>query len=329
MTPSADRYHQYAYPRLSGSGPVLVRGDAELQIGMDREPALVLSGVHPQLIDVLTQLDGQHALTEIEAEALRLGIPDAHLSWCLTTLHEAGLLAERGQQLRGRGPLHSSRLRLVGAGRIATPVAKLLSSSPIAALYVVDNTAPDPSLQVTAGAVGSQAEALVAALEPTSGVPMRVVNHWSKPEGVAPDLTIVASDHLECDRVVADGLLRADQPHLFVRAAGGGVVVGPFVVPGRTACLHCTDLARRDADAAWPVLLSQLARTRTRVSPAQVAWAGAVTVAQALAYLSGAEPETVGATIELSAVDHLTRWRSWGMHPACGCGWGPEAEWGP
>lgn len=218
-------------------------------------------------------------------------------------------------------------MRLVGAGRLGSSVAKLLSTTPIADLYVIDNDPPDATLYPAPGALGSQAEALVAELENTSSVSLRLANHWSKPEDTAPDLTIIASDQLECDRVVADGLLRSDQPHLFVRAAGGGVVVGPFVVPGRTACLHCTDLARRDADARWPVLLAQLARARTALSPAQSAWAGAVAVAQVLAFLRGAEPETLGATIELSATDHLTRWRSWAMHAGCGCGWGSPAEW--
>lgn len=298
---------------------MLSRGPGELQIGVDQEPSLVLAGVHPDLKEVLALLDGRHSLVDVEGAAARLGISRSHLAWCLRTLHEAGLVVNRAGHDDDIGA--QRRVRLVGAGRLGSAVARLLAQSNLSQFWVADDQPPDRSLYPASGPAGTQAEALVAALTQCSTTRLRVLSHWSKPEDSPPDLTIVASDLLECDRVVATGLLRADQPHLIVRGGGGGVVVGPFVVPGRTACLHCTDLARRDADPAWPMLLSQLARTRATLPAVSVAWAGGVAVAQALAFLRGASPETYGATIELSATDYLTRWRSWSMHPSCGCAW--------
>lgn len=305
---------------------MLARGPGEVQIGVDHDHVLVLAGVHPELRYLLTLLDGRHTLAEIGIEADRLGVDADHLEWCLRRLAEAGLLVEPSSapaQRRAGG-----RVRLVGAGRLGRDVAHKLATSMVSQLYVADDQPPDPSVYPAAvRAAGSQADALAAEWHAVWPTQLQVVNHWSKPESPGPALTIVASDRIECDRVLAAGLLRADQPHLFLRAGGGGVVVGPFVAPGRTACLHCTDLARRDADPAWPTLLPQLLRARAPLSAAQVGWGGSVAATQALAFLHGAAPETYGATIELSTADHLTRWRSWPMHPSCGCGWDRPAEW--
>lgn len=53
--------------------------------------------------------------------------------------------------------------------------------------------------------------------------------------------------------------LRRDVPHLAIVFDESGVRVGPFVEPGHGPCLRCIDLARRDEDAAWPVVAAQLA----------------------------------------------------------------------
>lgn len=328
MTSPAASVPRDSYLCLRGRPPVLDRAPGEVQIGVDQERALVLVGVHPALRQVLTLFDGRHALTEIGAEARRLGIRPDHFEWCLRRLVEAELVVDRTGHLIGPAAGGAWRVRLVGAGRLGRDVANKLLNNVVSHLYVVDDQPPDPSLYPSPGVATSQADALAAEWDPAARPLLRVVNHWSKPETPAPDLTIVACDLIECDRVVADGLLRADQPHLFVRAGGGGAVVGPFVIPGRSACLHCTDLARRDADPAWPTLLPQLVRARAPLSTASASWAGSVAATQALAFLHGAAPETYGATIELSATDFLTRWRFWPMHPDCGCGWGSPAEWG-
>jgi hypothetical protein len=192
----------------------------------------------------------------------------------------------------------------------------------------VDTDPRDPVVYPASGAVATQAEALKHVLGGVQDTRVQVINHWSKPDGVVPDLTIVASDRIECDRVLSEGLVRADQPHLFIRVRPGGVLVGPLVLPGRTVCLRCTDLTRRDADPAWPTLLQQLCRSRVPVTPVLASWAASVASTQALSLLGGAHPETCGATLEITAPDYRTRWRSWPLHPGCGCGWGTTAQWG-
>ena len=53
--------------------------------------------------------------------------------------------------------------------------------------------------------------------------------------------------------------LRRGIPHLPLVVQGHRVQVGPLITGGGGPCLSCLDLHRRDRDAAWPAVLSQLA----------------------------------------------------------------------
>src|SRR5690606_37592759 len=59
---------------------------------------------------------------------------------------------------------------------------------------------------------------------------------------------------------------RAGTPHLPVVLRDHEVVIGPLVHPGRSACLRCLDLHRRDRDSAWPRILSQVGSPTTDLS---------------------------------------------------------------
>jgi len=85
--------------------------------------------------------------------------------------------------------------------------------------------------------------------------------------------------------------------------------------------MQCADLARRDADPQWPVVLAQLSRLRLELPAVLISWAASVAATQALSFLGGGVPETAGSTLELSTTDLVTRMRSWPAHAECGCGW--------
>ncbi|MCW2811569.1 MAG: hypothetical protein JWP61_2027, partial [Friedmanniella sp.] len=154
-----------------------------------------------------------------------------------------------------------------------------------------------------------------------------VGNHWSKPDAGRVDLTVLALEGPEPDRLITEHLTRRDEPHLLIRSWGTGVSVGPLVLPGRSSCLRCADLVRRDADPAWPGLLPQLARLALPVSPLLSDWAASWAGLQAVAYLRGGVPEATGATVEVSEDDLVLRRRVWPPHPGCGCGWSGTTEW--
>jgi hypothetical protein len=73
-----------------------------------------------------------------------------------------------------------------------------------------------------------------------------------------PDLVVLAAvGAIRAD--AGEPWLRRGIPHLPLVAQGHRVQIGPLIVGGAGPCLTCLDLHRRDRDAAWPALLSQLA----------------------------------------------------------------------
>jgi hypothetical protein len=152
------------------------------------------------------------------------------------------------------------------------------------------------------------------------------------PDGVAPDLVVLARPWSAADPLLA-GWQRTGTAHLVAAVRGENGIVGPLVVPGRTSCLGCADLHRRDADPRWPALAAQLTAAEPLPSGATVTCllTAATAALQVLAYLDGAgAPGTLDATIELRPPDHAPRLRRWTVHPACGCGAaGPARDPGP
>jgi hypothetical protein len=121
---------------------------------------------------------------------------------------------------------------------------------------------------------------------------------------------------------------RAGQPHLVATVRGETGVVGPLVVPSRTACLRCGELHRRDAEPRWPELAAQLTAGDAPPSGSTVTCLlTAVTAAvEVLAYLDRAgAPVVLDAALEIRPPELLPRLRRWGPHPSCGCRAGATA----
>ena len=321
------------HPVLAAHAVVLARGRNEWQVGVDPGRALVLSGAG--FDELLGLLDGHHPLEVIRVRALAAGVRSRELDQTLRALVRADMVCDRDVEATAdRSP---ARVRLIGAGPIGQQLARLLVADGAARLHVFDDKPPEAASYPTAGVLGSRALALCAQLTQSQPVPVRPsartpiavsVNHWSKPEDTAVDLTVIAVEAPEVDRVLTDHLLRTDQPHLLVRGHELGVSVGPLVIPGRTSCVQCADLTRRDADQQWPTVLAQLTRVTQTPPPVLVGWAAAVASAQARAFLSGGLAETAGSTLELNRPDYAMQLRAWAVHPGCGCGWRTTTEWG-
>lgn len=307
-------------PQLAPAAPVIPRPGSQFQVGIDPRTALVFTG--PGFGELLRCLDGRHGVADLEAVGWAAGLAPAEVSAALQRLHDAGLLLGPGSRPERR----DRRIRLIGAGPVGLGVARQLIDRGIAALYVFDAGRPDASQYPAAGLLPDRATALCSVVA-DSGTPTVPLSHWSKPERLGIDLTVVIADGPEVDRVITDHLVRIDQPHLVVRSLGDAAWVGPLVVPGRTSCLRCTDLCRRDADPHWPLVLAQLSRLKLDLPEVLACWAASIATAQVLAFLGGEQPETAGATLELSACRFVTELRAWPTHAGCGCGWASPPQW--
>ncbi|MEV4016944.1 hypothetical protein AB0J35_41280 [Nonomuraea angiospora] len=135
-----------------------------------------------------------------------------------------------------------------------------------------------------------------------------------------PDLVIL-TPVAPLDGVLVNQLTSLGIPHLLASAFEGHGTVGPLVIPGKTACLHCLDLTRRDRDPMWPIVTARLGGYPPGEIACDVILAGlvaAAVVGHALAYLDGRESAVTNGTMDVTP-DWRWKRRSWTIHPQCRC----------
>jgi hypothetical protein len=136
----------------------------------------------------------------------------------------------------------------------------------------------------------------------------------------AAEVALVLGDG-EVRRSDVDAHVRGDRAHLVVAASALGYTIGPFVVPGATACLRCVDAHRGEHDPRRAVVVEQLGgRPGGPDDPALRALAAAWAVRDVLSYLAGQRPATWSATVTVGPDLDPVR-QAWARHPHCGCSW--------
>lgn len=151
------------------------------------------------------------------------------------------------------------------------------------------------------------------------------VNAWTSGTHLSdgsqrPDLVILAPVG-PLDGVLVNELMAMGIPHLLVSAFEGHGSIGPLVLPGETACLHCLDLTRRDRDPAWPVVTARLGGYPVGEIACDTTLAALVAAAaagHALAHLDGKDHVVTNGTMDICP-DWRWRRRSWAVHPQCRC----------
>ena len=338
------------HPVLAPASRRLWRDGGTLQLGRSGPAAVVLSGLTESRRAVLALLDGSRSRAQVVAQAPTVGATPAAAEELLALLDGAGLLADAGsdtaalaglsQQDRDRlGPdvaalrlLHGgaaagvfgrrreARVLIRGAGRVGAPLSALLAAAGVGTVDVRDDAAVRPEDTGVGGlehrdigrpralAVRDRLRALAPSVALDLRRPDLVV--LTEPEDPAPDAGLL----------VLDGLA-----HLVARVEDQVGVVGPLVLPGRSSCLHCLDLARTGLDPAWPALAAQLARAPRELQACDGVLATAVAAQAALQILEllagETTPATLDGTLELTVPGWRWRRRSWPRHPACPCVW--------
>jgi bacteriocin biosynthesis cyclodehydratase domain-containing protein len=325
----------------------LWRDRETLQLGRAPGRAVVLAGLDESTRSVLPLLDGTRNDAQLLADAAARGCPPERTAVLLELLDGAGALADaaaapaaagdRGERerltadtqalsmLRGRAApdllarRRTARVRVVGAGRVGAAVAGLLACAGVGALDVDDlglvrpqDTGPcGPDLADVGRSRGEAVRERLSRLAPSVDRTPAAVHLvvLCPPDGTGVDV------HRD---VLAGGVA-----HLVAEVRDTVGVVGPLVLPGRSACLHCLELARADRDPDWPALAAQLSQPPRSAPASDVVLSAAVAATaagQVLAALDdGGVPETVGATLELALPAWRWRRRSWAAHPHCGC----------
>ena len=326
-----------------------------LQIGIDPRRAVALTGM-ADAAWVISLLDGSRDRAQVIAAARDRGMPAELADRVLTLLAAGGALDDfpagtyrvLSRQLRARlapelaatSLAHgygdggaralarrcAAHVRVLGGGRLEPAITAILAASGIGQVDGGDaragRTSADGTSTGTAAARAAQAPAAPSTGAAPAGRARAGRGQAGRAQVTRPDLVVLVG---VTDPELAARLMRERIPHLAASASEAIGVVGPLVLPGRSACLRCLDLARTDRDPAWPLILAQLAGRQPDPPACDASLAAAVAAqaaAQALAFTDRPDqpgPVTNG-TLELVLPGWQWRRRTWPPHPDCTCG---------
>ncbi len=283
-------------PLLRPGVRVCRRSDTELQVGLARSLALVV----PDTPEVRSVLDGLH-------HGIPPGLPErlspAAARLCAQLLDQ-GLVVDADVWLAALG---SGSSDLDRSGLTAT-----VADAGSTAREVLSRRSRVGVLVDAAGLPGAGprlTELLRAAAL-----------------GPGEDLVVLLRG-TEPDRAEVDALLRRDLPHVFLVAVDGTLRLGPFVHPGRTACLRCLDAHHTERDPRRGLVVQQYAeQSEPRDGLPEPVHADLLQLS--LGYLArdvtnwvdGRRPVTWSATVHVDPALALPV-TPWPRHPGCGCSW--------
>ena len=295
-----------ARPRLLPGVPVVPLRDGSLQVGCDADRGVRLPHAPAGTLGLLRQLTGEHTVTDL---AHRSGMDPQVVDDVVEALRSHRLLA---RDTAPAGPFRGTEVaRLVGDVPVVVDLALGLIAEGVERVQVVDprGAASDVLLTVR--------HRLVDASDVLDR--LQVVDHIGRRPLPPGTPTVLATGRLEVDPAEIAALVRNDDPHVVARPRPGGVLLGPFVVPGRTSCLACADLARASRDASWVEQRAALTGTRADIPASLVPWVVTTLLAQLACWAVGGSPDLVDRTVEMGVQDWRQRWRAWRTHPRCGC----------
>jgi bacteriocin biosynthesis cyclodehydratase domain-containing protein len=339
-------------PALKAGLLPLWRDRDTVQIGIDPRRAVALTGLG-KAAAVLSLLDGSRDSAELVRTTAAYGIAPETTNSVLGLLASAGVLDDFPAHLHRSLPDYlrarlapelacasladgdgdggartiarrrAAHVRVYGASRIGACVATFLAASGIARVSCRDGDLAGPADLAPAGLGTGDIGAPRAAGVARAIHRIAPETRTSDDADVLPDLAVLTGPVAASD---VASLMRDQVPHLVVRADEAIGVVGPFVDPGRSACLRCIDLSKAARDPAWPKILAQAASdvvSPTACDTVLAAATAALATAQALAvidYRGTRSPVAANGALELVLPDWQWRRRDWPPHPCCTCG---------
>jgi hypothetical protein len=254
----------------------------------------------------MIRLDPAHPPLWRDADTLQFGLDDvARLEdpqpW------ELRLLDDLGEGLTDLGWAAALAERRIPRERADALLAELQPA------LMRERPAPRVVLQVGRGVEPEAVEAVAGAMRRAGAVVS--VARWPEEHPVRAELdTVVLLAPYLVEPARAAALLSADIPHLPLVLDGGGAHVGPLVRPGVSACTACEAAHARDADAAWPIVASQLVGRPCTVDPDVAAEAARV----AVQLLTGPDGRA-SRSVRLRRDDPHRAWQTHRPHEDCGC----------
>jgi bacteriocin biosynthesis cyclodehydratase domain-containing protein len=310
--------------RLPPHGSVLDRGARSRLLGLHPDRALTVNDLSPALAGMLDELAAPADRAGLVERAVRRGAPAADAEALLRRLVDAGVVVDAEPErlrarrrsaatvvVRGSGPLTAGLvvgLVRAGIGAVHVETEGTVVAADLGTALVDDDRGRRR---------GAAVQGAVRRLAPSRQVgppPMRLV----------PDLVVLTDASLP-DPTRVGALVRDGVAHLLVRLRDGSGVVGPLVLPGRSACLACLELHRCSRDPEWPAVAAQLVGSPGSADPECVVMTVGLGTAQAVAAVDGPgagdnpPPPVVDAALEIDPRSGTIVRRPWRPRADCPC----------
>lgn len=255
---------------------------------------------------VMLRLDSRAAIVWRDPFSLQFGVEPTRAVLREVSVAEERMIAALGAGVSRAGLAMIADQSGVGAKEVDSLLKRL---GPV----VLEAEPPQPAPRVSIAGHGPTVDRIAEVLA-RSGIRVAV--------GTLPDADCdlgIAVGHYVLEPSSYGFWLRRDLPHLPVVFGDDSVTIGPLVEPGTTACLYCLEHHRRDGDAAWSAIASQLwgrsARSETALAELEVA---SRVARLALRRLRGI-PATVATSERIDTDSGDAIKRTWLPHPDCGC----------
>lgn len=263
--------------RIDARLPLLWRTPTEIQLGF-AEPRAIVSNLTPAEEYVLSALHSGVSDVSLRALGAQRGMSDAELAELLTRIGPA-LESPRGDS--------RPHVAVDGSGLGTARLAHTMTEAGFA---------------------------LIAATDVADDAERAHLTTTSPGDAMSPAVIVVATMVLAPDR--CGRWLRRGVRHLPVVWLDTEVHVGPLIDPGRTACWHCIELSRCDADPARRALVTQVAGRPAATETNRITQEVALRVAR---WLDGSDAPAEETALVFRASSG--RWRSevTKPHAACSC----------
>jgi hypothetical protein len=332
-------------PRLKSHARPLRRGPGSLQLGLCPDSGVVLDGLSEAEIAMAESLDGSMDSATLYAVAGAAGVAPDRASALIQTLSDHHLLVDtatdrawlsevRGQKHRPLRPDVTAMALTAAYGLPGDGFDRIAARSTQHVVISGEGDLPCALADLLrAGGIGrvsvgtQAANALDLELRGWRSGVRRTGSGQAPHPPDQPDLVVLAA----MGAIHSDAgapWLRRGIPHLPLVVQAHRVQVGPLITGGSGPCLSCMDLHRRDRDAAWPALLSQLSpvwplRPGAPVNPESTLTAMTAGVAATIVHtcLDG-QPVPDDVSLELSLPWPASLSRRWLRHSLCDCGSG-------
>lgn len=338
------------------------RGHHSVQIGLSAG-GLILEGLQDSELGFIQELRQGIPDDKVWERALSLGVDTlraqeiclklADLLFTDAQLHTQGYRAERllpeHSALLGlyQSPCRDFMARrehgvvhLVGLGRTGAALAAVLVSAGVGTLLLEDDS-PVAATDVSPGSfrlsdIGLSRSLAVRrhllSIDPSCHAHIVHDGGAGGPSLRYLDLAVVVG-HDAVPAQTAARFLAADRPHLFVLLRERDGTVGPFVLPGETACAECVERHRNLHDPQWLDVCNQLAagsaqsvdrrpRAELLESTALATTLAGTAATHVLLFLDAVNrPNSWSAVLTFHPDNGRWTHQEFSTHPDCGCQW--------